>query len=489
MAVKRPTVAKTSTKEEPASTGNISTKHPLYVDILPDYEKVRDCAVGSRAIKRAGKDYLPMPDGFNAQTDGGTSMYEAYKLRAEFPEMYSPTIMGMVGVLHRREAEITGLTGELAYLWENATQDGLTLETLHRKISEEILTTGRIGIFADAPPADVGGGNPYLSLYNAESIINWSDNGDFYVLEENVRTRSGFNWDVSKQYRVIQKTATGYKVAIFDASTMELDETKFAMLTAKGGEVLVTAPFVIAGSRGIGVEPDVLPLIGVANSSLAMYRLDADYRHQLFMSGQETLVFAGIDAKDLPTHVGAGVAVALPTGGTAVYASPKGTGMAAHRVAINDERENAAAAGARVMDTAQRGAESGDALKIRARASTASLLTIALSAGAALERSLRQIAVQMKVDPATIIVKPNLDFLDTPLTTADALNLIKSWQARAISYKTLYANLVKAEIGSPDRTDVEEQQLIASETYLTDAEEREKELNTPPEPVVTPPAS
>jgi hypothetical protein len=41
---------------------------------------------------------------------------------------------------------------------------------------------------------------------------------------------------------------------------------------------------------GVIVDIGEVPLIGVAQAALAGYRLDADYRHQLYMSGQETFV-------------------------------------------------------------------------------------------------------------------------------------------------------------------------------------------------------
>ena len=460
------------------AVGNIAEEHPLYVEKKRQYILMHDCFKGSDAVKDKGRDYLPMPSGFTAQSDGGNDMYNAYITRAQFPEMTAPTIMGMLGVIHRLEANITGIEGPLAYLWERATADGLTLENLHRKITEELLTYGRIGVLADAPPASENGGNPYLAVYNAMSIVNWSDSGDFFVLEEYVRDRDGFNWKTTRQYRVLEQDDTGYSVGVYAESADTMDTSTHVTVTARGDNPLPTIPFVIGGARDLSIEPDILPLIQIARSALAMYRLDADYRHQLFMSGQETLVIAGVEKGDVPTVVGAGVVIGLPTGGTATYASPTGTGMNAHRLAINDERENAAASGARVMDTTQRGAESGDALRLRARASTATLITVAISSAAILERSLRNCAVMLGQNPDNIVVKPNLDFLDDVLSATDAKALVDMWIARSISYETLYENLTRAAITSQERTSKDEQQLIAKEGYLPDPEDTSDALDS-----------
>ncbi|WMT92796.1 hypothetical protein [Pelagibacterium sp. H642] len=61
----------------------------------------------------------------------------------------APTVDGMVGVIHRTEAQIE-MPDAMQPLWEKATKDGLPLEALHRRITAELLTTGRYSLLADA---------------------------------------------------------------------------------------------------------------------------------------------------------------------------------------------------------------------------------------------------------------------------------------------------------------------------------------------------
>jgi hypothetical protein len=202
----------------------------------------------------------------------------------------------------------------------------------------------------------------------------------------------------------------------------------------------------------------------VARSAVSMYQLSADYRWQLFMTGQETLFIINGDE---PETVGAGVIVSLKADGEqtpdAKYVGPAGTGIAAHRTAITDERNNAVAAGARLFDTDAPAQESGDARRLRFAAQTATLVTIAQASAKGLEKALRYIAVMMGLDPEKVIVKPNLSFIDSALTPDEVVNVIKGWQEGGYSYQTMYERLQKGEAVSAERTAEEEQALIDKE--------------------------
>ncbi|WP_188855413.1 DUF4055 domain-containing protein [Aureimonas glaciei] len=409
-----------------------------------------------------------MPSGFRAQDDGGRAMYGAYMKRAQFPEILGPTVRGMVGIIHRTETQIDLPTSMLG-LWEKATVDGLSLEAFHRRVTTDILLTGRYGILVDAPPE--GSDMPYLAGYSAEALINWSDARDFYVLDEGGLTREGFSWTEKRKFRVLELLDGRYVVSRYSETTKDDGEV---VPTKRGGGVFEEIPFVVISSRDLSVAPDEPPLIGVARAALALYRLDADYRHQLFWSGQETMVVINGDA---PSAIGAGIVVSLKSGETAEgnelrpdvkYVGPAGTGIAAHRVAIQDERDNAVAAGARIFDSVQRAQESGEALRLRYAAQTATLTSIAQSSAAGLEKALRYIAIMTGANPDEVVVKPNLDFLDATMTPQDAAALVTAWQNNAISYETLYENLQRGEIASSERTAEEEFAQMQREQFEPD---------------------
>jgi len=162
--------------------------------------------------------------------------------------------------------------------------------------------------------------------------------------------------------------------------------------------------------------------------------------------------------------VGAGVGISIPEGGDAKYVGPSGAGIAAHKTAIEDERANAAEAGSRMFAVGdKKAAESGEALRIRARAGSATLISVAQTSAAALEKALRYSALLVGEDPDEIIVKTNLSFLDSDMTAEEANKMTELWMNKVISYETLYNNLQRGRITSEERTAEEEQELVAEE--------------------------
>jgi hypothetical protein len=437
----------------------VSTKHPDYTDRLGEWQMMRDTLRGEQAVKTRGTHYLPMPSGFQAQSDDGVSMFNAYMARAKFPEIVEPTIMGMVGIIHRTETDVE-LPASMEDIWERATKDGLPLESLHRRITMELLTTGR---YALLPDADTDGSDiPYLNGYGAETLINWDEKRTFYVLDESDLERFEFEWRKSERWRVLEMQNGVYVQRVYDRSGPMGEQI---IPTGRGGKAVEfeECPLVVIGPRDLAVRPEAPPLRGVARAALAQYRLDADYRHQLFMSGQETFVTIGLDEDDAPEYLGSGVQINLPADADAKYVGPNGVGIEAHRTAIADEREAAVAHGARMFDSSESSQESGDAKRMRYAAQTATLATISMASSAGLEKALRYAAMMMGEDPTKIVVTPNLKFVDTKLAPQELKTLIDGWMAGAYSYETLYENLQKGEIASPERTHEEEKELVDAE--------------------------
>ena len=469
-------------------SGEVSTTHPDYVKVLPDWELVRDAFEGETAVKGKADAYLPMPSGFTVQEDGGAGMYRGYMLRAKFPGILAPTVRGMVGVIHRVAAEIE-LPPQMEYLIEKATADGLPLEALHERITTEILSAGRYGLLVDLPEEGTAGERlPYVAGYRAETIINWSSESDFFVLDETHLERDGFEWREVSQYRVLEKKlpppppedgeaqpapdpddalASVPDGAYFQLVYKQGDSGQVArqdpvVPQLRGGRVLEEIPFVIAGSTDVAVSIDEIPLLDVARCAFNMYRLDADYKWQMFMSGQETLFYFTDSEKPIDI-VGSGVNIGLPIGSDAKYVGPSGRTIQAHKEAILDERDQAVMAGARMFDSERKTAESGDALRIRFAAQTATLTTVAINSAKALEKALRNIALFLGLNPDLVSVKANLNFIDTKLDPQKAEHIMKLWMGGAISALTMWENFQRGDLATKDRTWDEEKELIDAE--------------------------
>lgn len=440
---------------------SVSTPHPDYSDCLGEWRLMRDAVRGESAIKAAGEEYLPLPSGFSGPS--AAEYYATYMARAQFPEVTEPTITGMVGVIHRTETQIE-LPKSMVGLWERATRDGTPLEALHARVTAELLTTGRYGLLVGASSA--GSELPYLVGYTAESIINWSEDGTFFVLDESGMERRGFIWHQVQRHRVLTLDGGVYAASIYRSGDGQPEQITPTM---RGAAPMKEIPFVVIGAQEVDIAPSPAPLIGVARSAKAQYQLSADYRWQLYMSGQETLVIInGGEDPDIPA-VGAGAMISLQgvAGQTpdAKYVGPAGTGIAAHRQALADEREAAARAGAKLFQSEGGAQESGEARRIRYAAQTATLVTVAQSSAKGLEKALRHTAVMIGANPEEVIVRPNLSFMDSTLSPADALDVIRGWQEGGYSFRTMYERLQRGEAVSGERDADEEFALIDNEEF------------------------
>jgi len=446
---------------------DVAHKHPeITVGRRDDWLLCRSSYNGESTIKAQGERFLPKPSGYSkagGHADGGTAAYGAYKKRAQFSDIMSVSIGAMVGIIHQREIAIE-LPSALEYLHENVNGRRMSMSDFHKRITRELLIMGRYGVLADAPS---GGGDPFLSGYNAETIINWDeDGGDFYVLDESDNERTGFYWTYVEKYRVLQMIEGRYQQELHKGGSSE-DITP----TSRGGNVIQRIPFVVASAKDIGPDVESPPLAGVARAALAMYQLSADYRLQLYMSGQETLVAINGDA---PRAVGAGVVHEM-FGSEGLepdlkYVSPSCSGIQAHLEAIEANKETAVQSGARMFEQSKNTQESGNARQLRFQSETANLLSVAQVSCSLLERALRNAAVMAGANEDEVIVKTPTDLLEHAISAQDVKAFWELVVDGGMSWQTFYERSQKGGVMSSERTAEEEYALIEGDITDRDAE-------------------
>lgn len=481
----------------------ISTEHPEYIERYPDWIIMRDTNAGQRRIKDQNVVYLPptsgmVIDGVYSGNDkaAGVAAYNAYLSRAVFPNSVEDAVKVLVGALHRKPAKIE-LPVALEPMRKSATRKGISLDNLLRQINEQQLLVGRFGLLADvATGRDV----PHLVTYEAETIINWDDENpepfgvdklQLVVLKECVQTRGDdmFEWEEKTRYRVLFLLQGDEVYRTFTTIEEEGAEAgpQDAIVPSFKGRVLNEIPFVIVGSNDLDVTPDAIPLLGLANYSLVVYRGEADFRSTLFMLGQDTLVVIGEETgeDDEPakqTRIGVGAKISLPAqpGADAKFIGVNSDGLPEQRRALIDDHTKLREMGSRLLEPRSGQAESGEALKVRVAAQTSTLLQIAVTAAAGLEQILRVCATWVGADPEEVKVIPNLDFAETKARTAELRDLLDAREKGApLSNESIHA-WAKANGFTDIEFEVEVSQLRA-----------EKELNellkpTPPAPVAAP---
>lgn len=456
----------------------LSSKHPLYVTFLPFWEKLRDCYGGEDVVKSKGVLYLPPTPGQlidGMETGGrGQKNYDAYKMRAVFPSYVEEAVNEMVGVMHQKPP-IIELPPALEPLRSRATMDGEPLLLLLRRINEAQLITGRIGLLLDLPNQP-GANLPYIATYEAETILNWDDGArglpalqtlNLVVLEETEAERTAdFEWQEVEKYRVLvlgdvdaNEGAGQYQQGVFrEQSAMN---PSALIVPQVRGTALRQIPFVFINASDLLPAPMKPPLTKLANLALAIYRGEADYRLNLFMQAQDTLVIIGGDGEE-EYRVGAGASINVDIGGDAKFIGVNSAGLPEQRQALENDHSRAGSMAGQLLDTVSRMKESGAALQTRVAAQTVTLHQIALTGSEGLQRCLRIAAEWVGADPNAVKVVPNTDFVGAKLTPGDYLQLANAKAAGLpLSDKSLHSRLKKDEYTVEEFE--AEQQLLAEE--------------------------
>ena len=426
---------------------SLSEKNPHYKEFEEDWTLMRDAYKGERQVKSKRTTYLPytsgqIADGVEDANQPGYKAYESYKTRARFPGFIREAVQTAIGMMHSQPPKIE-LPQELEGI---RSSKGESLEQLLRRINEEQLITGRVGLLLDLP--STGGDTPYIATYSAERLINWDDGTmdgnvpqelNLVVLNESEYERQqDFTWEQEEKYRVLvigavlaNEQSGPYRVGVFHDEQAGFSEESLKSPSYMG-RTLDEIPFIIINSCDLVADPDEPPLLDLGNLCMTIYRGEADYRQNLFMQGQDTLVITGgSHDDDDAVRTGAGARIDVPIGGDAKYIGVESDGLSEQREALKEDRSRAGSMGAQSLDTVSRERESGASLSIRIAARTADLTQLAMTGATGLERLLKIAAKWVGADPEEVSVQPNLEFGDLPL---DGQTMVEMQTARNLGF-------------------------------------------------------
>jgi hypothetical protein len=429
---------------------NKKNVHPLFANRSDDWKLGRDSYEGEWAIKEGRTQYLPATSGMRADGFGkgsdteGEQAYASYLMRAYYPSAYEEAVDTAVGVMHRKDPTIL-LTPRLERLFEVATDDGEDIYMLLRRINSQQLMTGRVGLLGTLREIE-GVVQPMLIVHREDSVFNWDDSMDSeqtqdlrlaMIDESSYVMNSSFSWVWKNRTRVIALINAENKVVGFDENGElepgvygsalleegdDIASAVFEPLTAKG-VTYSSIPFVFINSKDLSSMPDKPPLDSLARLALAIYRGEADYRQNLFMQGQDTLVRIGAgfedDGDNVAVRVGAGARLDVPVNGDAKYIGVSGEGLSEQRECLKNDYTRAESKTSKLFSGSS-SSESGEALKVRVASQTATLPQVAMVGAAGLQKVLRNLAEWLGDNPDDIVVTANLEFSNS---VGDALTL------------------------------------------------------------------
>jgi hypothetical protein len=483
------------------------TRHPLFQEMEFNWYMVRSAIGGSQSIKRANSLFLPIPAAMaNAPAPSYSNRndlngpvfreletrspnyhpnpaYAAYKTRAQFPDMTSNTLRGLIGIALKREP-IVELPPSMEYLMdETATATGETLVDLFKLALSEVLQTGRMAITLDVNSYT---GRIYMVPYAAETFINWRSGF--------VKGQIGFNMMVFEEeiYGPIgddpfgQEKTTMQRAAFLDADGIYTVQTyadgaplSEPIQPAFMGRRLDFIPNVVIGSTNFDSKPDIVPLAGLAETAVHIYMKNADLSQSQYMTANPLLAFLGVRPDDVPNVVGATVAIAIPNeAGDVKYVEVAANGLNSIQASIDKLFEQAMAQGAALLGGTSKAAEAAEAIRLRQEASGATLKGVVEQCGRGIEKLLKQMAVWMGENPDSVVFDPLTEFSEHALSAPEQQALLQMWMNKGISYETFFDNLKAAGIAEEDRTAEEELAAIESEApvMLTPS----PELQAPP---------
>lgn len=483
----------------------VDTTREDYKDILPQWERLRDCFDGRDAVLKAGNKYVPDLPGADVSAN------ESYRHRGNFFNATKRTTQGMVGGIFQEPPEVAFPAQFESYL-EDITMTNVPFEAFALEAGQETMLMGRYGVLVDFPPAakenePAAEQRPYCVGYRAVDIINWRTarrGGDeeliMVVLREKAEVpdeKDNFKADCVEQYRVVELKPEGATTQLWREAT---DKSKgFVPFgpespLVKAGKPLDFIPFVFLGATKPTPDLEQPPLIDLADVNLGHWRNSVDHEHGLHLVALPTPWVAGSKgAKDGPMKIGPSVVWDLDVNGSAGMLEFNGTGLGSLVTAMDEKKKQMAILGARLLeDQATADRETAAAVRLRHSGEHASLRAVAGAVELGLTLVLQIVAWWSGAPGATpsdvdVNVELNKEFTNVKADATEVQTALTALQAGEISFATWW-NLITTGGWGREGIDAEaERKAIAEDKALAPEPAVDPNLSTP-DPNAAPPA-
>lgn len=291
-------------------------REDLY-EMLPVYQKIRDCLAGQETIKKRRDFYLPIPNPDDTSTKNITR-YNSYLKRAIFCNFLSQTLLGLLGQCYIYDPDHSNPPDIMKPTFDRFDGD-CNLIQFSKKTLGGMLAFARGGLLTDFPVsigreitlADKMNGTvkPNTLFYEPEQIISYDDieiNGvkqKSYVslVECYNATPDHFKPTPTMRIRVLRLKKYDNEYVV----TVEIHEKN-----ESGNFVLKEKPriptvenkpynyiedlFTFLGASENSDKIQIPQMSALADLNIGHYCNSADYENSCFVVGQPTLVIAGL---------------------------------------------------------------------------------------------------------------------------------------------------------------------------------------------------
>lgn len=402
------------------------------------YKRNRDHLVGSDAVKNIN--YLPVKAG-TTQAD-----HDLMVRRTQYFPATKRTAQGLKGLVFRKEPQLISPEAFLPFA-EYVTQDLASLNDLAEKVFAETLATNFTGLLIDQPemPANISqaeafanGYRPYISIYNAETILETS-----YSIRRSRKVLSRVRLkDDAETIRELKLIDNVYTVVIHKKLKEEWIITSVTN-PLRDGETMDEIPFVIVTDGS-----DYAALDDLSDMNSTHFIHSADRALVCYYVSAPIPVITGFKAEeDLTATVGSIWTFESPDT-EAKYLEFSGAGVAAIKDQLDDIKADMAAAGSRILSNEKAAAEAAETLEIRRASENSVLAALANTISRKITDALKWIAYWQGLDEMDISFLLNTDFTPSRITPQEIQVLMAAVQAGQLSQESFYSALQKGEIVS-----------------------------------------
>lgn len=437
---------------------------------------VRDVSAGIGTLRSKNTEYLPK----HPKEELGD-----YAVRLEQAVLFNGvqrTLEGLAGMVFRQDPQPSeDMPAQILEHLENIDNTGRHVDVFSRAVFIDALESGHAGILVDVPAVAAPEGRrlmqseeaalgvrPYWCHVRKEDILSWRTavvTGRTMltqlVLREVTSEEDGrFGEKEVTRYRVLSRDDAG----VVKWEVLEIDAEKDVVVTVAGPGAVTNQseiPFVVVYGNRTGFLQSRPPLLDLAETNIAHYRLLADHLYAMHLANIPVGVLTGVDP-EMEVEVGPNAWLKLPQNATFEWKAHEGQNFAENREQLREFKADMAAMGLSLLQVETRQAETFAAKRMDKSESDSALASAARSLQDGLEMALVYHGNFMKIDkPGTIAV--NRDFENVPITPEEMREWRESVAAGQHSLETMWA-VQKSRGMLPDDFDPEvERERIASE--------------------------
>ncbi len=443
----------------------VNTPCQEYSDNAPIWRKIRDVILGEKKLKIRGvaEIYLVKPTGFQKEP----LLWDLYLSLAEFYPATRRTVIGLKAAIFRRPPTVD--LGSFDEWAKSVTQDGQSLQTFAKTVTEEVIEIGRYGILVEFPIGQGASAWPYLCGYCAEAVINWRtdtvtdpDTGEsrvvlvLVVLKEDKATvsfKDPFIVECKTQYRVLDLDPAGkYRQRVFvqksdKETTTYVQDGVDVYPVGSNGEGLDEIPFLFVGASNLTPDVDTSPIEDLADVNLFHFKTSADLGWGCHLIAMPTPWVTGWDAKGKRLAIGSGIAWTFVDDKVRVGINEfKGDGLGTLERRLESQEHKMAKLGAMILKTEMKQPATAKATQIEHSGEASVLAMIAGNVGEALTTAANWAERWKTGKEGTGKVELNTEFYDQRLTSLELDSLSAAHQSGEISTKIYVYNLARGDM-------------------------------------------